>query len=103
MDMKNELNTEIDLLFTDPDTEEKWYLNEEQINYLEKWVGFCPTCEESYTSRWEISIPRNKLFLGTRCISYWKSINKNNPRNIKIECCGHDESKGWISVYDIYK
>jgi hypothetical protein len=88
-------------IFTDPDNQEKWYLNPKQQSYLEKWVGFCPTCKSSYSSRWEINIPNQKIFLGTRCISYWRSINKNKPMNAEIKHCGHDESKGWISVYEI--
>lgn len=86
-------------IFTDPDTRETWYLKSGEINYLEKWVGFCPTCKSIYTSRWEVGIPDNKVFLGTRCISYWKSINKNNPMNVEIKNCAHEESKGWISIY----
>ena len=89
-------------IFTDPDTGETWYLRPWEVNYLEKWVGFCPTCKSVYTSRWEIRAPNNKMFLGNRCISYWKSINKNNPMNITVEHCGHDESKGW-NIMDCLK
>lgn len=86
-------------MFTDPDTAETWYLKTNEVNYLEKWRGFCPTCKNAYTSRWEIHVPNKKIFLGTRCISFWKSINKNNPMNIEIKHCGHDESNGWDSTY----
>ena len=86
------------LIFTDPDSRETWHLKPNKIQYMEKWVGYCPTCDSAYTSRWEISVPNNKIFLGTRCISYWKSINKNNPMNIEIKHCGHEESKGWLTL-----
>jgi len=90
-----------DGIFTDPDTGINYHLHPGRTNFLEKVIGFCPTCTQAYTSRWRIECPNFKEFLGTRCATYWKSIDKYTRPKDRIEYCGHKESDGWIDFNDM--
>jgi len=86
--------------FTDADTGKSWALRPNENNYLETLLGFCPTCQRPYTARYHISPPNIKMFLGSRCKSYWDSLNQTNHYEKKIEYCGHNEENGWKSLND---
>jgi hypothetical protein len=84
--------------FLDPETSESWALRPNCQNYLEKFLGFCPTCGRVYTSRHAIDAPSVKNFMGNRCKSYWDSIDQRISYERRPKYCGHDENKGWKTL-----
>ncbi len=85
-------------LFHDLEDGKSWALRPHEDNFMEKFVGFCPLCGSIYTSRWAIHAPHTKIFLGTRCLTYWQSIAH---LEIPIEYCGHPEELGWKTMFDV--
>lgn len=90
-------------IFEDLETGKSWTLKPNEYNFLEKFLGFCPTCQNVYTERHYISHPNIKIFLGNRCKTYWDSINTKIPQAYRPLYCGHDESKGWIKLQEMSK
>jgi hypothetical protein len=83
--------------FYDKENGKHYAMKHFQDNFLEKIVGFCPTCKLPYLTRWKLEPPCTKILLGTRCSSFWNSISKDFPQELQIKYCGHPEESGWIS------
>ena len=90
-----DLHTDNNGYFTDPESNKVFILPFMKKNFMEKFEGFCPTCNRIYSTRWEISAPNTKILMGTRCHSYWNSIDPNIPSSHRGTDCGHDVSHGW--------
>lgn len=85
-------------IFEDLENGKKWALRHNEDNYLEEFLGFCRTCGNIYVSRYFIASPNTKNFLGSRCKTYWHSIDLKIPESQRAAYCGDDESKKWISI-----
>jgi len=42
--------------FEDLETGKVWALRPNEDNYLEQFLGFCPTCESAYTARYFVGL-----------------------------------------------